>query len=181
MPAQADGDLSATESAWLSEHVGACAECREYEARFSGMDAALIAWGEGLTVENPPAPGQRELLAAATLRSSDVIEASPRAGLWYAVAAAAAIILAVAIPHRTPPAPRDVDAFVEIPYLAPLDPQENSTVVRMDIQVETLLALGYKVTADPDEVVSADVLVGEDGRAHAVRLRSDVALTGMGD
>jgi hypothetical protein len=32
--------------------------------------------------------------------------------------------------------------------------------------------MGYKVSADPDRVVPAEVLVGEDGRAHAVRLMS---------
>ena len=71
--------------------------------------------------------------------------------------------------------------LVGIPYLPSLDPRENATIVRMDIQVATLIAAGYSVAAEPGEIVPADVLVGEDGRAHAVRMLSDVELKGKGD
>jgi hypothetical protein len=49
--------------------------------------------------------------------------------------------------------------------------------MRMDVSVAALLAVGYKVDAiDPTAIVKADVLVGEDGRAHAVRLLSGLLL-----
>jgi hypothetical protein len=51
----------------------------------------------------------------------------------------------------------------------------------MQIPVANLLAEGYSVTADPSSVVQADVLLGEDGRVHAVRLPANQMLKGIGD
>jgi hypothetical protein len=89
-------------------------------------------------------------------------------------------------PHRKPPVVNPAIAqsaapFVAIPYLPPLDPRENSTIVRMNIRVASLIAAGYRVAADPDKIVPADVLVGEDGRAHAVRVLSGIEWNGTGD
>ena len=103
-----------------------------------------------------------------------------------AAAIAAALVLAAIAPPRKAPAVNragnQIDApFVEIPYLPPLDPRENSMIVRMNIRVATLIAVGYRVTADPEEIVPADVLVGEDGRAHAVRVLSGIEWNGTGD
>ena len=89
------------------------------------------------------------------------------------------MLVALIHPHKKlpPPAASGVQAqFIGIPYLPPLDPRENSAVVRMNIRVAMLIAAGYRVTADPDAIVPADVLVGEDGRAHAVRMLSDIHL-----
>ena len=91
------------------------------------------------------------------------------------------MLLAI-LPRHTPTIETsEQTGFVEIPYLAPPDPHENTTVVRIQIRVATLIAVGYRVTADPDAIVPADVLVGEDGRAHAVRVPADVGLNGTGD
>jgi hypothetical protein len=60
--------------------------------------------------------------------------------------------------------------FVPIPYTVPLSPEEPATVWRMEIPVYRLRAVGYRVqVSDPGAVVEADVLVGQDGRAHAIR------------
>ena len=72
-------------------------------------------------------------------------------------------------------------AFIGIPYLPPLDPHENVAIVRMSIRVASLIAVGYRVTADPETIVPADVLVGEDGRAYAVRVLSGIDWNGTGD
>jgi hypothetical protein len=65
--------------------------------------------------------------------------------------------------------------FVPIPYLAPPAPYERIEVVRMELPVAALIAAGLSVrTADPGARVEADVLVGQDGRARAVRLVSNV-------
>jgi hypothetical protein len=65
--------------------------------------------------------------------------------------------------------------FVPIPYLAPPAPYERIEVVRMELPVAALIAAGLTVrTADPGARVEADVLVGQDGRARAVRLVSNV-------
>jgi hypothetical protein len=65
--------------------------------------------------------------------------------------------------------------FVPIPYLAPPAPYERIEVVRMELPVAALIAAGLTVrTTDPGGRVEADVLVGQDGRARAVRLVSNV-------
>jgi hypothetical protein len=97
-----------------------------------------------------------------------------------AAALAAVLFLGAIVVHRLAPALPNVvmdEAFVPIPYVQPLDPYESTTVMRMDVPVAALIAVGYKVDAsDPTAVVKADVLVGEDGRAHAVRILSGVVL-----
>jgi hypothetical protein len=70
---------------------------------------------------------------------------------------------------------------VPVPYIAPITSYERSSVVSMQIPVADLLAEGYGIAADPSSVVQADVLLGEDGRMHAVRLAANQLLKGVGD
>jgi predicted anti-sigma-YlaC factor YlaD len=180
-----DGDLVVEEMEWLRGHLAACAPCRAALTAFSQIDSELMGWGRELGSRNPAAPGARERLVARIGAVSAGRRAGMRIPFWVPVAAAtiaAGLALIALIPPRTAPVgAREVLAFVEIPYLAPLDPHENATVVRMQIRVATLIAAGYRVAADPEEIVPADVLVGEDGRAHAVRVPADVGLNGIGD
>ena len=179
-----DGDLAADQSAWLLGHLERCAECRIALARFAEIDNELTGWGQRLGRENPPPVDAREQLSARLAPSS-----RRQASLWIPAAAAtiaAALALAVIVPPEAPQAGNRAgnhteSPFIQIPYLAPLDPRENTTVVRINVSVATLIAVGYRVTADPDAMVPADVLVGEDGRAHAVRVLSDIAWNGTGD
>jgi len=84
---------------------------------------------------------------------------------------AAAVILAA-----------DDAAFVPVPNVLPLDSYETGRVLRMDLPVSSLLAAGYSLpAADPGATVTVDVLAGEDGRVHAVRLVSETASSGTGD
>jgi hypothetical protein len=63
--------------------------------------------------------------------------------------------------------------FVEIPYTIPLAPYERASIMRMEMPVAALIAAGLPVrTANTDGRAQADVVVGEDGRAHAVRVIS---------
>jgi hypothetical protein len=63
--------------------------------------------------------------------------------------------------------------FVPIPYVTPLDPLERFNVVRMELPVAALIAAGLVIqTADAGARAEADVVVGQDGRARAVRLIS---------
>jgi anti-sigma factor RsiW len=180
-----DDDLAAGEAGWLRGHLETCAECRAQVAGFVEIDSELTGWGRQLGLQNPPLAGARDQLV--TRMASLPIRR--RAVRWMpatAAAIAAALVLVVMTPHKKPPVIKSaVDqsaaAFVEIPYLPPLDPRENATVVRMNIRVATLIAVGYRVTADPDTIVPADVLVGEDGRAHAVRVLSGIEWNGTGD
>lgn len=92
-------------------------------------------------------------------------------------AVAAAVVLVASITWRPavvePPnvAPTQEQPFVAIPYVAPLAPYERAEVVRMQLPVSALLAAGLAVgMVDPGAQVMADVLVGQDGRARALRL-----------
>ena len=63
--------------------------------------------------------------------------------------------------------------FLEIPYTIPLAPYERASVMRMEMPVAALIAAGLPVrTANAGGRAQADVVVGEDGRAHAVRVIS---------
>ena len=175
-----DVDLGGEESARLQKHLEGCAECRTALAEFSKIDGELTAWGAMAAAENPARLGARERLEARLLEAP-----SRRPMRWVPalVAAIAAALLLALLPQKPKPAleARAELPFIEIPYLAPLDPRENATVLRMDIRVSTLMSLGYRVGAAPETVLPADVLVGEDGRAHAVRVLADVDFGGIGD
>jgi anti-sigma factor RsiW len=71
----------------------------------------------------------------------------------------------------TTPARNDREVFIPIPFTAPLAPYERTTIARMEVAVSALIAAGVDVRST-DPVVEADVLVGQDGRAHAVRVLS---------
>jgi len=60
--------------------------------------------------------------------------------------------------------------FIAIPYTMPLQPYEHAAVVRMDVPVTALIAVGLPVEgADPSARVQTEVLVGQDGQARAIR------------
>lgn len=64
-----------------------------------------------------------------------------------------------------------VAEFTEVPFAAPLDTGERAQLVRVSMPVTTLASWGFNMDAsDPDRVVNADVVVGENGLARAVRL-----------
>ncbi|MCU1329575.1 MAG: hypothetical protein JWN34_4945 [Bryobacterales bacterium] len=75
--------------------------------------------------------------------------------------------------HVPAPAATQEPTFVSIPFTTPLAPNERADVVRMDVPVAALIAAGLPLRVqDMGASASADVLVGEDGRARAVRLLS---------
>jgi hypothetical protein len=185
MPDYVDGRTTAAQSDWIRLHLESCAECRDALALIVETDGELLAWGESLELANPTAAEARDQLAARI----DSLPVRHRRVLWMpitAAALAAGLALMVIAPHRAPPGGNgegngEGSSFVGIPYLPPLDPRESAAIVHMDIQVGALIAAGYRVTAEPGAIVPADVLVGEDGRVHAVRVLSDIELKGQGD
>ena len=80
-----------------------------------------------------------------------------------------------AAPVTTPAAAGTPDEpsqpFIAIPYTEPIAPYERASVMRMDLPAAAVMAAGLPLeTQDAGERVQADVLVGEDGRARAIRL-----------
>jgi anti-sigma factor RsiW len=161
----ADGDLTPEQAEWLDGHLRECAACRERQQRFLRMDGELIEYGAWC----------EEPAAFRAVRRTRWIPAA-------AAAAAAAVLLGIAVLRPAPPPANpsqspEPERFVPVPYVLPLQPGESAQVMRMEVPVAALIAAGYDVgLADPAINVPAEVLVGEDGRVHAVRLLSNVAL-----
>jgi hypothetical protein len=140
----------------------------------------------------PGAPAELETRVMSARRGPRTLS---RAQLLLAATAAALVIGALlsvvpARPVRPPAASApllgidtNIDTpFVPVPYVAPLDSYETGTVLRMNLPVAALIGAGYRApVADPTAILAADVLVGDDGRAHAVRLVSGLSLERRGD
>jgi hypothetical protein len=78
--------------------------------------------------------------------------------------------------HQKIPRDSAAEPFVAIPYTVPLAPDERAAVVRLALSPSAFAAVGFPLPAiDPGNDTLADVLVGEDGRAHAIRIVADSA------
>jgi hypothetical protein len=121
--------------------------------------------------------GLRALAASETAGPPAALEASllkqlrrKRVISWplaLEVLAAAALVL-IAVYSRPTAA---TDEFVTVPYSMPIGPYERAELVRVNVPVTALEQWGLQVSAfDPGQRVNADVVIGEDGLARAVRL-----------
>lgn len=81
-------------------------------------------------------------------------------------------VLAAATAHSVAPAPDDSDAsFYPLPEAEALPAVENAMVVRVQLPVSSLQLMGVPVGEErADASVQADLLLGQDGLARAVRL-----------
>ena len=94
--------------------------------------------------------------------------------LGVAVSIAAPVIVAILLLRPSAPYRPPEQAFVHVPYVAPPAPYERTEVKRMELSVATLLAAGLEVHMPAfGGTVRADVLLGQDGRALAIRLVPD--------
>jgi hypothetical protein len=126
------------------------------------LDAALAKLAAEVAAEAPPDGLETRLLAefdAVARRRRQKVR------LWPAVAAT----LAGAAWLSSPPGPV-IEPFIRIPFTAPPAPYERTEVMRMTVPVAALIAAGFEVhVADAGAAVPAEVLVGQDGRALAIR------------
>ena len=67
------------------------------------------------------------------------------------------------------------NGFVELPWSAGLPAFESGEIVRVEVPVASLPAYGFDVSRGTGRNVEADVLVGQDGLARAMRLVSNSA------
>ncbi len=125
--------------------------------------------------------GLQALAAAETSAPPAAIEASlikrlksKRAVAWplaLEVFAAAAILL-IAI-YSQPARPAN-DGFIPVPYATPIGQYERADLVRVNVPVSALAQWGLPVSSfNPDQRIDAEVVIGEDGLARAVRLISN--------
>jgi hypothetical protein len=135
----------------------------------------------GCEVEVPPLDPVRE---QALLAAFDAHWARPRrrsSRRAWMTAAAASILVAVTLDWiAVTYAPRnggakadaiaDVGDFVPWPGAQAWPPFESGELMRVDLPVSTLPALGLWPPSSASNVVQADIVVGQDGFARAVRL-----------
>ncbi len=166
LPEWADGELASAQARWIEGHWEECAACRGERIRFQGLDGRLLSLGEKIV---PPA------------QTLNLSRRPSLALVPVALLVAAAVLVLVFLPHRaTRVVTPDEGGFVPVPFVPPIASYERSSVVSMEIPVATLLALGYRIAADPSLVLQAYVLLGEDGRMHAVRLAATQILMSAG-
>jgi hypothetical protein len=60
--------------------------------------------------------------------------------------------------------------FVELPYTPPLATGEMARVIHTQMDPEALASMGVQVDSTWTDDVPVDVVVGEDGLPHAVRI-----------
>ena len=135
---------------------------------YAGAGAAVAASLAMVWWLGSAAPPKKMESHAVTKPPAAVVQAS---AVVPAETSALVIPVKRAAKRRVTSASKREAPFIAIPYTLPLDPRERVDVVRMDMPVAALIAAGLPVgMADPTGQVRTDVLVGQDGRARAVRL-----------
>jgi len=135
------------------------------------------------TIVPPPDP-VREAALLAAFDAAPRPRPQSRAGYWWmaALTTAAARLIALGIgpgrerpgnPDLLPSHPVALGEFVPWPGARDLPPLESGELLRVNLPVSMLPALGMMPPATHGTSVKADVIVGQDGLARAVRLVSD--------
>jgi anti-sigma factor RsiW len=167
-----DRELAADELAALEDHLAACAGCRAQLAKLRAISNGIDQYSADL-LEAPPAGQRRALLAA-----FDRPAAAPPRKAIAALAMAASVVLAVGISltsHRPPqpPAPHPqvaTDGFIALPYSNEILSSEGAVVMQVEVPRSAVALAGMPAGDGPGEgLVKAEVLVGADGLARAIR------------
>ena len=157
-------------------HFQTCLECSRFLQGQLALQTALARVAQAV-----PRPPKME---ARLLAELDSCLRSPRQNIGWLLPAAVALaasLIAVTVIGVHHPAPKVLyrkalqqqaveEPFLQIPYTAPLSPYERTSVIRMSVPVAALIAAGYDVhSVDTGAELRADVLIGQDGRALAIR------------
>lgn len=176
-------------------HLRDCPSCAAWRQRQDSLIAGLRAMAAESRHVGAPANLETKLVAAFRTHGGTIAPIrAPR--LWAPVAtwfAAAAAVVTVAfvlsnprvpqpVQHRNPPAmiesamaegddsPFNSPEFIPLPNAPQLAPNEDVNLVRVEVPRSTMIALGYDVSAErASEPVEAEVVLGPDGLARAVR------------
>jgi hypothetical protein len=167
-------ELSSDLRAIVFGHVVDCPQCAEQlelQQRLSAVFSEIA-----LRCATPP-----KRIEDALLRQLPVPIRKKRPGVWeWTGAGAAAAALAIVFlwaqhhPGATPAAPvalSQSSGFVTLPFAEETSAEEQTDIVRVSLSGESLLAMGIPVSSDLlDQQIQADVEIGMDGTARAIRL-----------
>jgi hypothetical protein len=153
-------------------HLAMCEECSRFLQEQLALGAALARAAGENTAAAVPEGVEAHVFSELRAKLAPRRSWRPLAAAALAATLAAGVFVARA---PSPPVHTAAEPFLEIPFVAPLAPYERAEVQRMDVPVAALMAAGFEVhLPDTAGTVKADVLVGQDGRAHAIRLISEV-------
>ena len=144
---------------------------------------ALARLRDRITVPAIDTAREQALLAAFDRPSTPVRTSARRPIQIVGVAAAALIAAAVGLDwlvvsdrRRVTPSqadvtpPRPPDGFVLWPGAAAWPPLESGTLIRVELPLAALPALGLEPPTSTQDRVEAEIVFGQDGLARAVRL-----------
>jgi hypothetical protein len=195
-----EADRQAVLSAELRSHLDGCSACSARWERRAELSAGLRTLADDWRQVGAPERVEAGLRAAYRLhyggrRAATRSRWTPV--LVWASAAAATITMALALmhparhasgipgqsmsPHRTvTPTPEMAAAddsldfendFVPVPNAARIEPNEDVNLVRVAVPRSTMMSMGIPVNAEnASETVLADVVLGADGMARAIRV-----------
>jgi hypothetical protein len=156
------------------DHAGRCSRCAAMLADQRELSRGLRTLAR--TADVPPGASLEARLLL-HWNGDHVLESRT---VWpAALKVAAAVVLAAAglfaawrdVSHLPPrPAVRPSAGFVLWPGAAALPPFESGELVRTELPVDVLPALGLPTPQTTRETVTADLLVAQDGLVRAVRL-----------
>lgn len=172
-------------------HLSECPACAARMRRHAELDAGFRALAAGFRrVETPPRVEAR-LLAAFRRQAGGETHMPARcwipAATWAVAFAAMLALAAFLVRDRQPEAARppvqrtvevavlqpqaDSDGFIPLPNSAGIAADEDDVnLVRMEVPRSAMIALGLDVSPDrAEELVEADVMLGSNGMARAVR------------
>jgi anti-sigma factor RsiW len=174
-----------------SRHLAECPNCAARMSRHRELEAGFRAVAAGFRrVEAPPCVEAR-LLSAFRRQTGNEYRAPSRrwipAVTWAAAFAAMFALAALLVRERQPEVARpvaphsvelailqpqaDSDGFIPLPNAAGVAADEDDVnLVRVELPRSAMIALGLDVGADrAEEMVEADVMLGSNGMARAVR------------
>jgi hypothetical protein len=178
------------------EHLRECSGCATRFERHQELASGLQRLGAQMRHMQAPARVERQVVAGFRGRAElDRRGAPPK--LWWTVGAwAAGIVVTAGIalflaggrqPERTERMRRhatqlaaveapaeletiDESGFIPLPNTERMAPNEEMNLVRVQLPRSAMISLGYAVSEDrAEEQIEADVMLGADGVARAVR------------
>ena len=182
----------------VESHVEVCGTCAARLQRERELSAGLKAVAGQTSAAGPGPEMEQRLLDAFAAMHTKAARTRTYSRVWRAAAAVLLVMtgLATWTASTVTPDPSSADAarqrgsatggrgafddFMLLPVASGLPALESGVIVRIELPVSALPAYGVEVISDiPKNRVEADLLVGQDGQARAIRFitvdRSSVA------